>query len=239
MGKVSFENYARRAQADMTFTEKAGRHEFQRRAEAAIIDDVIAKLVLAADDDLLEIGCGAGNLLIPLSFRVNSSTGLDHTRCIAQLRERFSDPRLSCIEGNFLDVEVAARFSKILVYSVIHLLADHAEVRRFLHKALALLKPGGRMLVGDIPNADRTRRFLATEHGKRIDAEYRKSRQRSARPESGDFAPSPDDRLVSFGDADLAGIVSGWREQGREAFLLPQPLELPFAYTREDLLIYG
>lgn len=238
MSKTSFENYGKRAGARLTNTEKAGRHNFQRDAETLILDDVIAKLGLDSSDDLLEIGCGTGNLLIPLSFRVRSCTGIDHPACTEELRRRFDDPRAQTIGGDFLDLEIASTFSKVLVYSVVHVLSDHAEVRRFIDKALALLRPGGKLLVGDLPNEDRTARFLATPLGQQVTAEYRQQQAASATRESG-FAPEKDPRVVRFHDADLVELVGDLRRRGWDAFLLPQSPALPFGYTREDLLVHA
>lgn len=236
MSKVSFENYGRRAQSALTYTEKAGRHNFQRAGEALILDDVAAKLGLNVDDDLLEVGCGAGNLLIPLSFRVNSCVGIDHAGCIADLRRRFNDPRMSAIEGNFLDVPVDGRFSAILVYSVVHVLSNLDEVNRLIDKALALLRPGGRLLVGDVPNEDRMQRFLATPRGQEVTAEYRRLRALGATQAAG-FEAVADASVVKFHDEDLTAIAARLRHGGYDAFVLPQSEALPFGYTREDLLV--
>ncbi len=238
MSTVSFENYGRRAGAGLSYTEKAGRHNFQRGAESLILDDVVAKLRPGPDDDLLEIGCGAGNLLIPLSFRVNACVGIDHPGCIADLRKRFSDPRMSALEGNFLDMRVEGTFSLILIYSVVHLLSDLDEVTQFIDKAITLLRPGGRLLVGDIPNEDRMRRFLATSRGHEVTAEYRRLQADTASPNSG-FQAQRDSRVVTIREQDIVDIASRLRSSGHDAFLLPQPTALPFGYTREDLLVHA
>lgn len=236
MSRISFDNYGRRAKSGMSFTEMAGRHEFQRGGEALIIPDVIGKLGLAPDDDLLEIGCGAGNLLIPLSFWVRSVTGIDNADCLAALRARFDDPRVATFEGNFLDLAIDRRYSKILVYSVVHLLADAAEVAAFVGKAASLLVPGGSLLIGDVPNQDKMARFNATERGRAVRVEYERQREANRRPNTG-FTPEPDNRLVSLAERDVLELVADLRRKGYEAFVLPQPEGLPFCYTREDILV--
>jgi len=138
MGRKAFENFGKTALRDCDYTVLSGRYTTIKEAEKHIVRDVAGKLALTADDDLLEIGCGVGNLLIPLSFQVRSATGLDHANVVAKLAARFPGAdNVSLLSGNFLDFEFEGQFPKILIYSVIHYLADESEVRRFVIKAAA------------------------------------------------------------------------------------------------------
>jgi cyclopropane fatty-acyl-phospholipid synthase-like methyltransferase len=235
VSRVSFENYGQLAGRALSYTEIAGRYAFQRRQESAIIRDVTTKLALGSTDSLLEVGCGAGNLLIPLSRRVRLAAGLDHSHLLARLRQRHGSEAIRLFPGNFLDVTVTKTFSKILVYSVIHYLSSRSEVLRFLDKAAALLKPGGMMLVGDIPNADKKRRFLATKQGGLLQDDWiRKVNQANAVPVS-----RPDHKTVAsaLNDELLLSFVAHFRSRGYEGYLVRQPEGLCFAHTREDLLV--
>lgn len=235
MSRVSFENYGRRASQGLSYAEMAGRYAFQADSEKNVRRDVIEKLALRPDDDLIEIGCGAGNLLIPLSERVRAAAGVDHPELLGRLKARAPRKRVRLVPGNFLDVRVPGRYSKVLVYSVVHYLTSQNELRRFLEKAAGLLKPGGRMLVGDIPNADRKSRFLASALGRRVQRDWAKRVRRAAAS-----APLPlpaDRKLVRLDDRSLLGAVRHLRAEGYEAYLIPEPADLPFAYTREDMLV--
>jgi len=240
MSRASFETFGDLAASGLSDTEKAGRHGIQAADEKNIVADVAAKLDLRAYDDLLEIGCGTGNLLIPLSFRVRKAVGIDHPNMIAALEKRFPDPSVSGIAGDFLELGLDRKFSKILIYSVLHYLSDDAEVLAFLDRAVDLLEPGGRLLVGDLANDDRKRRFNESERGQRFNAEWR------AKMENGEpgadaarlFAQmAGDDKRVPITDALVLGILERYRERGYDAFVLPQPPGLPFCHTREDVLI--
>jgi SAM-dependent methyltransferase len=240
MSGLSFETFGDLGASGLSDTEKAGRHRAQADDEKNIVADVIAKLDLGPTDDLLEIGCGTGTLLIPLSFQVASATGIDHENMIAALRRRFTEPGLGTVAGNFLDLDVNGDFSKILIYSVLHYMSDEDEVVAFLERAANLLRPGGRLLIGDIPNDDRKRRFAESERGQRFNAEW--AARVEAQPSDKDavalFARiGDDDRRVAFNDGVVLRLIDYFRGRGLDAFVVPQPSNLPFCHTREDILI--
>jgi SAM-dependent methyltransferase len=238
MSRMSYEHYGRGAQHP-NITVAGGRFAYQEHGERLISLDVAAKLQLDPDDDLLEIGCGPGNILIPLAFRCRSATGIDHPELLARLSQRLAGPpQIALVGGNFLDVQPPREsYSKIYMYSMLHYLSSVEEVLRIARKAIGLLAPGGRMLLGDLPNCDHKRRFLATPAGQAFDARWRAARD-AATPPEGDFPGEDDDRLVgAFDDAGIARIVLEMRAAGFESYILPQPAELPFGHTREDILV--
>lgn len=240
MSRASFETFGDLAASGLSDTEKAGRHGIQAKDEKNIVADVIAKLALEADDDLLEIGCGSGNLLIPLSFRVKEAVGIDHVNMIAALDKRFSDPSLSGVPGDFLEIEMDRKFAKILIYSVLHYMSDGDEVFAFIDRAVALLRPGGRLLIGDLPNDDRKRRFNGSDRGKRFNADWQAKMKKGGPGEVASklFAQmASDDKRVPITDGLVLRILQRYRERGYDAFVVPQPPNLPFCHSREDILI--
>ena len=236
-----FENYARRAEAPLSFTARSGRYRCQQDGEKRAIVDIAAKLVLDPSDDLLDIGCGAGNLTIPLSFLVRSTTGIDHPRIIEVLRRRLTDQTLTLIGGNFLEVEVPGRFQKIVSYGVVSCLQDAAEVTRFVEKAASLLAPGGRLLVGDIPNADKKRRFAESPAGRRFEAEWAAIMADPDNVREVEWARqnlAPAGATVTFDDELVLSLMRRFRNDGLDVYCLPQPPDLAFGHTREDLLFH-
>lgn len=238
MSQVSFENFARAAaQTDLPDTEIAGRYPFQAVAERRILGDVVAKLALQPTDRLLEVGCGPGNLLIPLSFLVDQASGIDNAPAIQRLQQRAPQAtNLSGLAGNFLEMDLAGqRFDKILVYSVLHYLASEEEAFRFVDRCLRLCAPGGRILFGDLPNRDRKRRFGNSEAGRAVRADW-DAQVAQAGSHAFDSLPG-DNALIAIDDALLLALLAHIRGQDCEAYLLPQPLDLPFGGSREDLLV--
>lgn len=234
MGRVTFENYGRRANAGLDHTAIAARLPGQRAAERRILPDVMAKLAIDAEDSLIEIGCGTGTLLIPLSFMVAEAHGVDHPDILEALAARCPGTEIRPWPGNFLDLRIDRQFDKVLIYSVVHCLANEDEVMAFVDKAIGCLRPAGRLLLGDLPNRDLKARFLATEAGQAFDQAWR-----ARAPEAPADAPALEDdpELVVVDESLVLRILEYARAVGFEARRLPQPPDLPFGHTREDILI--
>ena len=103
MNQDTFQKYGCLAVSDLSYIVKSGRYRAQSSAEPVLIRDIIEKLQLSPTDSFLEIGCGVGNLLIPLSFMVSSAMGIDHPNVVLQLKERFSDSKIKLEPIDFFD----------------------------------------------------------------------------------------------------------------------------------------
>src|SRR5208337_4552709 len=121
------EHFGRLAAQSVEGPELALRYSFLAESEKRIVEDISTKLNLVPDDTLLEIGCGAGNLLIPLAKPVAHATGVDHPALVKGLPVH----GIEAVAGNFLDLRITRHFSKILVYSVLQYLSDRSEVFLF------------------------------------------------------------------------------------------------------------
>jgi ubiquinone/menaquinone biosynthesis C-methylase UbiE len=237
MSSKSFTNYAQIAETkNIGHTEVAGRYAFQAAAERRIILDVADKLKLESNDSLLEIGCGPGNLLLPLSFIVEKSYGIDNAAALKRMKNRAGNTdMITALPGDFLQMELPdVRYTKILIYSVLHYLSTIDEAERFISRALGLLSPGGRLLIGDLPNSDKRARWSNSESGKEQTATwYAQVSNAGQHPLS--FQP-PDERLININDETVFSIMKKGRALGYESYLLPQKSNLPFGNTREDIL---
>lgn len=238
MSLVSFNNYATAAEnVALHDTEKAGRYAFQADAERRILSELLNKLDLQPTDQLLEIGCGPGNLIIPLAHFVARAVGIDNQAAIDRLHARApTAANLQGIAGDFLTLQLpTGHFDKILIYSVLHYLSSAEEALLLIDRALSLLAPGGRLLLGDLPNQDLKRRFGTSGVGQRTAQEWQKN---LAAHGSHAFAPLPaDPLLIAIDDKLILRLVRHIREKGYEAYMLPQDKRLPFGNTREDILV--
>ena len=218
--------------------ERAGFPDSYREgAETAILADIETKLpaLTGTGATVVDIGCGAGPVAVALRslcserghelILVDSPEVLAHHADAAHVRKfpgRFPDiPELVDGWAGFCDVVVA--------YSVMQYVFLDASVFAFVDAVLMLLRPGGRALVADIPNASMRRRFLASEAGR----EYHRS-----------YADTDDDPLIIWpelpvrepDDAVAFGLMARARDAGFHAWVMPQPASLPMANRREDLL---
>lgn len=235
MSLISFDNYTALARDDSaTNTEVAGRFPTQILSEKRIMLDVVSKLDLSPEDSLLEIGCGPGNLLLPLSFLVSKSSGIDNKAAIERLNCRSRGLEgVSGIEGDFLAMELPKEtFNKILIYSVFHYLDTEETIFKFIDRACSLLAPGGKLLIGDLPNIDKKNRFLNSDAGKAFLVEWKKNNSGNKKRKY----IKPDNELVTINDSLLLKMISQARLTGLDAYVLPQPADLPFGSSREDLL---
>ncbi|MBL1378402.1 class I SAM-dependent methyltransferase [Zobellella iuensis] len=236
MKKSGFELYGAMAEAITHSTSVAGRYRCQEVDERNIISDIMRKLSISSNDQLLEIGCNLGKLLTPLSYMVEKSIGIDHPLLISRYQTEIKKDNIKLVPGNFLEIEneKLGHFNKILIYSVIHALPDNKSLDAFIDKALQLLSAGGLMLIGDIPNEDKKNRFLASRTGKIFNKEWEERRALFPETESVelDYKCS-----ISFNDELLCSLMLNIRKKGYNAHILAQPENLPFGRTREDLLI--
>jgi SAM-dependent methyltransferase len=241
MASNALEMYGQMAQSKLDPTQLAGRYASQVSAERRILWDVSNKLQIQPSDHLLEIGSGPGQIAIPLSFIVDHCVVVDHKNVVERLHARFNSSQITAICGDFLEIEIEQTFDKILVYSVLHCLPDQERVKEFIMKAAALLRPGGVLLLGDIPNLDKKARFLATDFGQRFDAKFHgSSRPQDAPPMrvGAKEGSSSQGALATFDDEALLEILRGLRSLGLEAYVHPQPADLPFGHTREDVIAF-
>jgi 2-polyprenyl-3-methyl-5-hydroxy-6-metoxy-1,4-benzoquinol methylase len=229
MGRVSFENFGSLATSDLSWTEMAGRYRFQESMEPRVAEDVAKKLRLSEQDSLLEIGCGAGNLLIPLARLVKTAAGIDHPRLLEKLAQRCSSVRL--IADNFLDIAPPERFNKILIYSVLHYLSNEDELTQFVLKAARLLSRDGLLLAGDIPNLEKKKAFESDPRNHEF--------MKSWREKTADCRVTfrPDSSMIRIDEAMLVRLCSRLSSEGFDATRLAQPEGLPMCKTREDIVV--
>lgn len=100
--------------------------------------------------------------------------GVDGEGCIKRLNKRILDiENISTLIGDFREIEIEERFDCILMYSVLMYIDSYEEILSMVLKAALLLKDNGRMLLGDILNDGKKRRFANSVVGHMIDKEYR------------------------------------------------------------------
>ena len=146
---------------------------------AAATDEIIAALddwgVLGSSRDALEIGCGIGRLMVPLSSRLRSVTGTDvssgMTAAAMRRLEGFANTRVRLTAGQ--DLSEFDSGSMDLVYSVDafpYMVLSGAElVTRHFQEIYRVLRPAGDFVLFNYAygrsREDANREVLALAHG--------------------------------------------------------------------------
>lgn len=235
--KKKFNVYGDFSEQGASFTEQNGRYPAQAEFEKLIFLDVQKKLKLSPSNHLLDIGCGMGNILIPASFIVDQVTGIDHPRVIEQLNGVIKRDNINLIGTDFLDAPLSGTFDRIVSYCVLPALPDRETVYSFIDKALDLLSDDGLLLLGDISNIDKKKRFLNSRRGQAFSKDWEERMHKM--PLKIDTSKASELPSAIFDDDFMLELCMHARQKNFNAYILNQEQSLPFGNTREDILITG
>jgi hypothetical protein len=207
--------------------------------EELIFEDIVAKLptLAATEQTVLEIGPGCSG---PALMMIDWCRRQQHRLVLVDSQEMLSylpdESFITKVTGKY-PVECApmlesyhGRVNTIVCYSVLHYIFAETNLFDFLDHSLALLADGGQMLIGDIPNQSKRKRFFSSANGIKFHQDFTGTNE----------TPAVSFTAVETGKIDdsvLLGLVLRARAAGFDAYLVPQPSSLPMANRREDLLI--
>jgi hypothetical protein len=238
---LTFEDFRRLAgDESLSRYEKIGFPDAYRDGkEAAIWQDILAKLPALSGRDkvVLDIGPGCSELpqmLIDLCRR-NGHTLLlvDSPEMLAHLPD---EPFIEKHAGYYpncpdLIASYEGRVDVLLSYSVLHYIFVESSIWAFLDTSLELLAHDGEMLIGDIPNASKRKRFFASPQGVAFHRAFTGDDEAIPEVAFNQVQPHLIDDSVVFALANRARLA------GCDAYIVPQGPDLPMANRREDLLI--
>jgi hypothetical protein len=239
--KLSYDEFKVLARdPELSAHEKIGFPDSYRQGrEGAILADWRRKMP-ALDErgrTVVDIGTGCGLLAHALMAHCARQ---EHDLVLVdsgEMLEALPDPpRVRKVAGRFPEESAAAlsgmlgRADVVIAYSVFHYVFAEANPFDFVDRALDLLKEGGRLLIGDVPNESQRRRFFSSESGRAFHKQFMETDEEPAvefnRPEPG-----------RIDDAVILGILARCRSAGFDAYVLPQAPDLPMSNRREDILI--
>ncbi len=219
--------------------EKIGFPDAYRKGqEAAIFADIQGKLTNLGTEGgkVLDIGPGCSDLpammIEQATDRSQQLYFIDSPEMLDLVADR---DNLHKIPGAFPSTDEFIEqsretFDAILVYSVLQYIFVEFPLHRFLDAALSLLAPKGQLLLGDIPNISKRKRFFASKTGQDFHKAFTQT----------DDNPDVVFNCIEFDKMDdtvLDSIVQRARLQGFDAYIVPQGPLLPMANRREDILI--
>lgn len=207
--------------------------------------DIDRKVEFLPEDLVLDVGGGVGQisgLIAKKSREVVLADGAEEALRLAREILKAS----SNVSYEQVDLETQrlpfadSRFDKVICYSVIHYLKDHKSLEQFLVELLRITKSGGKIFLGDVPLADKGKLYLKERkkyplknflanlkyYGKKwITILIYRFLKVNEKQVSG-MALTRDNLGGLLGE--IQGITYQW---------LKQDPNLPFANSREDLLI--
>ena len=239
--EITYESFRRRAEdPSLSLHEKVGFPDSYREGkEGLILDDIASKLTRLSlrEQVVVDVGAGCGGLARLMMDRCADQghrlIQVDSPEMLALLPEA---PHVEQVPGRFPDDcaglldELGGRADCVLAYGVLPCVFAEANVFEFVDRALELLAEGGQLLLADLANHSKRKRFFASETGVRFHQEFMET---SDRPDVAFNVLEPG----AFDDAVVLAIVSRCRSAGFDAYVVPQHEGLPFANRREDILV--
>ncbi|MCL4417629.1 MAG: class I SAM-dependent methyltransferase [Actinobacteria bacterium] len=241
--ELSFEDFKNLAK-DKTLTEyeKIGFPNSYRKGKSnLIVSDINSKIPLLSTKNktIIDIGCGCSDLVKEL---IKICKKNQHKLILVDSEEMLSlipdTPEVIKINGYFPEIsdlfdKYYGKIDYVLTYSVLHYIYIEGNIFKFIHRALDLLREGGYLLIGDIPNINKRSRFLTSREG----IKFLKNKEKFDKNNKKKGLVSNNDLEQKIDDSLILSILSRYRNYGYETYLLPQKNDLPMANRREDILI--
>jgi hypothetical protein len=237
---IRFEDFRRFAKdPSLSKYEKIGFPDAYRKGfEEAIFNDIVSKLTNLALEKRAVVDIGPGCSDLPKMLiekcrdRGHRLALIDSAEMLAHLPD---EPFIEKVAALFPQCPAfiqarQGRVDAVLCYSVLHYVIVDTSVFDFLDASLSLLAPGGQMLIGDIPNVSKRKRFFSSEAGVRFHREF----MQTTDPPPAESNRNERDKID---DAMLFALLQRARAAGFDAYLVPQNPALPMANRREDILI--
>jgi len=239
--RLTYEHFRSMAEdSTLSANEKIGMPDATRLGfDESILADILQKLPSLArrGHTVVDIGSGCGTFA---HHFIAYCRKLEHSLLLVDSLEMLKHlpdcPGVSKVEGRFpanerlITEQIPKGADVVLVYGVLSVVFADSNPFLFLDRAAALLRCGGQLLVGDVTNASKLRRFLASDAGVRYHREYLRTEEP---PRLGAF-DWPTDQID---DGVVLGIIDRMRRRGFDAYIVPQSESLPLANRREDILI--
>ena len=238
---LTFEEFRRLAQDDsFSQYEKIGfPNPYREGKEEKIFLDITHKVrnLNKKEQLVVDIGPGCSGLafmLISLCREQGHKLVLvDSQEMLGHLPDESFITKVPCYypdECLWMFDEYAGKVDAILTYSVLHYVFAEGNMFGFLDRSFSLLAEGGEMLIGDIPNISKRKRFFSTQSGIKFHQHFTGT----------DEIPKVRFNTLEAGqmdDAAISSIIMRSRCAGFDAYWLPQADDLPMANRREDVLI--
>lgn len=212
--------------------------DYRKGFEEHIFHDIIAKTPVFSKKNALVVDIGPGCSELPRLI-IQYCCDNHHNLILIDSQEMLDLlPDAECAnkhaakfpECEGVIAEYKGKVDAVIIYSVLqHVFIDN-NLFAFLDKAVSLLAPGGTLLIGDIPNITKRKRFFSSSAGIKTHQAFTNSKE----------IPAVKYNELDEGKIDdgvIFSILYRYRNAGYETYLLPQNNTLPLYTRREDIII--
>lgn len=212
---------------------------YRKGVEEKIFADILSKVPLIQEKKglkVLDIGGGCSDLQRYVSdFCKKQDHALFSADSAEMLNLNKDEAHVIKVPGLFPKTareikEKSEGIDVVICYSVFHYIFVDSNVWYFIDCLLDLLNEGGQVIIGDIPNISKRKRFFASNNGIKFHQEFMKTTEK----------PLVEFNCIDEGKIDdslLMSVILKCQASGFDAYVLPQHKELPFANRRDDLII--
>lgn len=207
--------------------------------------DINSKLCIESADEVLDLGGGCGQITALISKKCHSVALADGAANALQQAKKdlatlkniaFYEVNIQKLPLPFVDQQ----FDKVLCYSVVHYLDSYNEFGQLISDLIRIIRTGGKILIGDIPLAEK---YEAVMHERA--RHPLRNFLHNARYFTRKFLTSMYYRAKKLDPGQVKGIKYSRQAIMKEMSahsnckfrLVEQDPSLPFADSREDLLI--
>ena len=239
---LDFEGFRKLAQdPSLSPYEKIGfPNSYREGKEESIFLDIVRKTTNLQKKKQLVVDIGPGCSGLPLMLidwcrdHENELLLIDSKEMLDQLPDEKFITKVSGYyprDCRLLFEKYGGKVDVILAYSIFHYVFAEGNIFDFIDSSLMLIAHGGVMLLGDIPNISKRKRFFSSPGGIKFHQQFTGT----------DEIPEVHFNTIEPGQIDdsvLLSILQRCRNAGYDAYWLPQAADLPMWNRREDLLIF-
>lgn len=243
MSNIEFFNQL--AKSTNTYINTGRMSLFDFKVYRRTFDDINRKVGFVPGQRVLDLGGGCGQIAFYIAEIAKEVVLADGAKeALAVAKKNLA--HLANVTYQLVDIQALPlpfgdnSFDRVVCYSVVHYLRDYDEFERLILELLRVVKPGGNILVGEIPLADKSQAYFEVRRKRPflnfiLNVRYYGKKMLLKAFYGFGKVDETQTTGLKYTRAVIHDILQ--KHLGFRFELLEQDKKLPFANSREDLLI--